>query len=300
MKLGIVGLGKMGGSIAERVLQAGYQVIGFDINKEAVKAAEKIGIKAVGSLKELAQETNIIWLMVPAGDPVDKTINELTKYLHAGSIIIDGGNSKYTHSIERAEKLKKLGIFFLDCGTSGGLRGKDIGFSLMVGGDRSAYEKVKPFLQAIAAPDSFGYMGPSGSGHYVKMIHNGIEYAIMQSYAEGLQLLKEGHYKNLDLARIASVWNNGSVIRSWLLELIHEIMMKDQDLKNISGSVAESGMGRWTVEEAQRDKIPAQLIEDALAIRFWSEETGGNYATKIVAMLRNKFGGHPVEKISNE
>lgn len=295
MKLGIVGLGRMGKAIAHRVLQAGYEVIGYDPNEQAVKEAEKIGVKPVSSLEQLAQETNIIWLMVPAGKPVDATLNELEKYLSAGSIIIDGGNSKFTDSIRRAEELKKHGILFLDCGTSGGLRGQDIGFALMVGGERSAYDKIKPLLQAIAAPNGFGYMGPSGTGHYVKMVHNGIEYALMQAYAEGFHLLKDGNFKDLDLANIASVWRNGSVIRSWLLELAHEIFMYDQDLKDISGKVAESGMGRWTVEEAQKHKIPAQLIDDALAIRFWSQKTGGNYGTKVVAMLRNKFGGHSVD-----
>jgi len=295
MKLGIVGLGKMGQAIAERVIKAGYQVFGYDINKESVDEAQKIGVQTVESLEQLAKETNIIWLMVPAGKPVDATINELTKYLSAGSIIIDGGNSKFSDSKERAEQLKKLGILFLDCGTSGGLRGKEIGFSLMVGGDRSAFDKVKPLLQAVAAPNGFGYMGPAGAGHYVKMVHNGIEYAIMQAYAEGFHLLKDGPYKDLDLANIASVWRNGSVIRSWLLELAHEIFMQDQELKDISGKVAESGMGRWTVEEAQMNQIPVKQIEDALAARFWSQETGGNYATKIVALLRNKFGGHAVD-----
>lgn len=298
MKLGIVGLGRMGSAIAHRVLQVGYEVVGYDPNEQALKEAEKIGVKPVSSLEQLAKETNIIWLMVPAGKPVDDSLRKLEKHLSAGSIIIDGGNSKFTDSMERAATLKKLGILFLDCGTSGGLRGKDIGFSLMVGGDRSAYDKVKPLLQAIAAPNGFGYMGPAGAGHYVKMVHNGIEYAIMQAYGEGFHLLKDGPFKDLDLANVASVWRNGSVIRSWLLELAHEIFMQDQELKDISGKVAESGMGRWTVEQAQEHQIPAQLIEDALAIRFLSQQTGGNFGTKVVAMLRNKFGGHSVEKVN--
>lgn len=296
MKLGVIGLGRMGKAIVHRVIQGGHEVIGYDPHKDALQEIEKMGARSASTIQECAQQARIIWIMVPAGEPVDIVINELQNYMHTGDIIIDGGNSKFTDSIRHADALKRLGINFLDCGTSGGLRGQDSGFSLMVGGDHAVYEKIIPLLQAIAAPNGFGYMGPSGAGHYVKMVHNGIEYAILQAYAEGFHLLKEGHFKNLDLADIARVWRNGSVIRSWILELAHEIFMNDQEFKDISGRVSESGMGRWTVEESQKQKIPTQLIDDALEIRYWSEETGGNYATKIVALLRNKFGGHVVKK----
>ncbi|MEX0939874.1 MAG: decarboxylating 6-phosphogluconate dehydrogenase [Candidatus Babeliales bacterium] len=297
MKLGIIGLGKMGKAIAYRVLQANHEVIGYDRDETVLRDAEKIGVSPAKNIEEITKQTNIIWIMVPPGDTVDAVLTKLHKLLPAGSIIIDGGNSKFTQSIERAEICKKLSIRFLDCGTSGGLRGQTTGFSLMIGGDHNAYEEIKSLLQAIAAPNGYGYMGESGTGHYVKMVHNGIEYALMQAYADGFNLLKNGHFKNLDLANIASVWRNGSVIRSWLLELIHEILMNDQDLKDISGEVAESGMGRWTVEDAQEHNIPIPLIEDALAIRYWSQKTGGNYSTKIVALLRHKFGGHAVKKL---
>ena len=269
MKLGVIGLGRMGSAIVHRVIQGGHEVVGYDPNSGAVAAAEKMGAVGASTIEQVAQQARIVWIMVPAGDPVDSVINELQKYMHAGDIIIDGGNSKFTDSIRRAEELKKLGILFLDCGTSGGLRGQEIGFSLMVGGDRNAYEKITPLFQAISAPNGFGYMGPSGTGHYVKMVHNGIEYALLQAYAEGFHLLKDGYFKDLDLANIASVWQNGSVIRSWILELAHEVFMHDQDLKDISGEVAESGMGRWTIQEAHNHKIPTPLIEDAIEIQLW-------------------------------
>ena len=235
MKVGIVGLGKMGAAIAHRLVQAGHEVVGFDPNGKALQAAQKIGVKKADNLKDLAQKARIIWLMVPAGEIVDNVLDELKPHLLGKDIIVDGGNSKFTDSIRRAEELQKLGIHFLDCGTSGGLRGEDIGFSLMVGGNQDAYDSVKPLLEAIAAPNGYGYMGPSGTGHYVKMVHNGIEYALMQSYAEGFHLLKDGHFKDLDLAKIASVWKNGSVIRSWLVEICHEIFLEKQKLEQLSG-----------------------------------------------------------------
>lgn len=296
MKLGIIGLGKMGKAIAHRVLNAGHEVIGFDVDQETLDQAVAIGVRKASDLEDLVKQARILWLMVPAGEIVDKVLAQLQPYLLGRDIIVDGGNSKFTDTIRRADELKKIGVDFLDCGTSGGLRGETIGFSLMVGGNQDAYDKIKPLLQAIAAPQGFGYMGPSGTGHYVKMVHNGIEYALMQSYAQGLHLLKDGHFKDLNLAEITSVWQHGAVIRSWLLELCHEIFLQPQELEEISGEVAESGMAQWTVEDAQRHDIPVQLIEDALEIRFWSQETGGNYATKIVAMLRKKFGGHAVKK----
>lgn len=300
MKLGIIGLGKMGSAIAHRVLLAGYKVVGYDSDVEAGEMLKKMGGEIVASLHELPKHAEIIWLMVPAGDPVDEVLSVLQKQLQHTHILIDGGNSKFTDSIRRAQELKKHGISFLDCGTSGGLRGQDIGFSLMIGGEYDAFRKAELFFKAIAAPSGYGYMGQSGAGHYVKMVHNGIEYALLQAYAEGFHLLKDGQFKQLDLSEVASVWCNGSVIRSWILELCHEIFLKDQSFKNISGKIEESGMGRWTVEEAQKQKIPVTLIDDALEIRFWSKESGGNYATKLVALLRNKFGGHPIQYLEED
>lgn len=296
MNMGIVGLGRMGSAIAYRAIQAGHSVFGFDAYEPSKKAAQALGVHVKNSIEDLGKRVNIIWLMLPA-TAVDEVLQKLKLVVEPHTIIIDGGNSKFTDSIIRAQELEKQNILFLDCGTSGGLRGKDIGFCLMIGGNKEAYQTVIPLFQAIAAAHGYAHVGPSGAGHYVKMVHNGIEYALLQSYAEGFHLLKEGHFKNLDLAQIADLWNHGAVIRSWILELIQEIFAQDQEFKDISGFVAESGMGRWTTDEAQLQHIPVQLIDDALEIRYRSQETGGNYATKLVALLRNKFGGHTVKKL---
>jgi len=298
MKLGIIGLGRMGSAIAQRVLDAGHEVVGFDISHTLRSAAQQFGVQAVNNLDEIAAQTRIIWLMVPAGEIIDRVINDLLPKLKAGDIIIDGGNSKFTDSMRRAETLKASGIFYLDCGTSGGLLGRSIGFSLMVGGDKATYTKVHPLLEAIAADGGVGHVGPSGAGHYVKMVHNGIEYAILQSYAEGFHLIKSGSFKDqlLDLERVSRIWQNGSVIRSWLLDLAHEVFAEDQELKDVVGEVAEGGTGKWMVEDAHKNNIPVKLIEESLNTRAWSRKTGGSYMTKVIAMLRNKFGGHPVKK----
>jgi len=297
MKIGLIGLGRMGNAIGQRAVRAGHEVVGFDLSAESQQAAQKVGITLANNVSDVAQQTRVIWLMVPAGEIVDTVIKQLLPHLQEGDIIVDGGNSKFTDSIARAKKLAASGIIFLDCGTSGGLLGRDIGFSLMVGGDKEAYTKILPVLQAIAAPGGVGHVGPSGAGHYVKMVHNGIEYAILQAYGEGFHLIKDGTFKDaaLDLQEVSRIWTHGSVIRSWLLDLAHEVFVEDQELKNISGEVAEGGTGRWTVEDAHKNKIPVQLIEDSLTIRKLSRETGGNYATKVVAMLRKKFGGHKVK-----
>ncbi len=293
--IGLVGLGKMGHAIAHRLIKHNYSVSAYDPNTHAQEEAQKLGVTCANSLQELAIKTHVIWLMVPAGDPVDKIINELLPNLNSDHIIIDGGNSNFHNSIRRYDMLAQKNIAFLDCGTSGGLAGKQHGFSLMIGGDKKAFSKVKNIFAAIAAPSGFEYMGPAGAGHYVKMIHNGIEYAILQSYAEGFDLLKNGRYKNLDLEKISKTWLNGSVIRSWILELAHNIFKHDQKLDTISGEIGENLTGQWTLEEAQEQKIPVDLIKRSLEIRAESRQTGGNYGTKVVAMLRNQFGGHEVK-----
>jgi len=295
MKIGIIGLGRMGNSIAFRAIEGGHEVVGYDNYIEARKKAEKIGVTVVDSIAAIAEDVRIFWLMVPVSS-VEDVIRDLRSHIKAGDIIVDGGNSKYTDSIRRAHALAEEHIFFLDCGTSGGVQGRGEGFCLMVGGDNAIYTKIHPLLTAIAAAGGVAHVGPSGAGHYAKMIHNGIEYALLQAYAEGFHLLKNGGF-TLDLEEISRLWNNGSVIRSWILELIHDIFRRDQELRNISGEIAESGMGRWAVEEAAKDDIPARVIEEALLVRAWSRETGGNYATKLVALLRHEFGGHPVKKI---
>lgn len=298
MNLGIIGLGKMGNAIAHRILTDGEIVYGFDVDKKAKENALSIGVQLVESIAQLPQKTNLIWLMLPAGELIDKTINDIIPYLEPGTIIIDGGNSNFKDSIRRAQLLESYHVHFLDCGTSGGLKGQEIGFSLMIGGKQEIYEQAVPLFKAIAAKNGYGHVGPSGAGHYVKMIHNGIEYALMQAYSEGFHIIKDGFYKkdHLDLASISEIWMHGSIIRSYLLELVHDIFSEDQALLDISGQIAESGMGLWTMQEAQQQNIPTPTIEDALKVRALSRETGGNFATKIVAMLRNKFGGHAVKK----
>ncbi|HEV2600936.1 MAG TPA: decarboxylating 6-phosphogluconate dehydrogenase [Candidatus Babeliales bacterium] len=298
MKLGIIGLGRMGLAIAQRSLEGAHEVVGFDFSADACRAAQQAGVQIVESVEAVARATDIVWLMVPAGDPVDQVIAAIKPVLRAGAIIVDGGNSNFSDSIRRYADCAKDHVAFLDCGTSGGLRGRDVGFSLMIGGDKTAYETLITLFTAIAAPHGFALVGPAGAGHYVKMVHNGIEYGLMQAYAEGFHLIKDGSFKadNLDLEQITTVWNNGSVIRSFLLELAHDIFKKDQQLDAISGSVDETGMGKWTVDDAHKHAVPVPVIEQSLVVRAQSRKTGGNYGTKVVAMLRKAFGGHAVKQ----
>lgn len=296
MKLGIIGLGRMGNSIAKRVIDAGFEVLGHIHKSEKnLKAAIEIGVKVTRDISEIAKNTRIIWLMVPHGKIVDDTIEQLLPFLKEGDIIIDGGNSNFHDSIRRAKELEKRSIYFLDIGTSGGLKGRDIGFSLMVGGEKIAYEKIIPILKAIAFPNGYNHFGVSGTGHYIKMTHNAIEYGILQAYAEGFCLLKEGYYKNLDFKKISNVWLNGSVIRSWILELAHEVNI--DNLEKISGEIEEGGTGLWAMEEASKHNLKLPLIDQALKTRQWSRESGGNFVTKFIALLRNKFGGHKVHEL---
>lgn len=300
MKIGLIGLGRMGNSIAYRLINAGHEVIGFDPNVKAQEEATKYGATIAQDYEQLLKQARITWFMVPAGKAVDATIEKLTPHLQAGDIVVDGGNSLFSSTILRGKKLAEANVHYLDCGTSGGILGKETGFSLMIGGEQEIFERVKPIFEAIAAPNGFGYMGPSGAGHYVKMIHNGIEYSVLQAYAEGIHLLKKGHYKNLDLASITKVWSHGSVIKSLILDLAHEVLVKDQEFEDISGEIAENFTGRWTLEEALKQGIAMDLLERSLHKRTWSRQTGGNYATKLIAMLRNKFGGHEVKKATKD
>jgi 6-phosphogluconate dehydrogenase len=297
MNVAVIGLGKMGHAVAHRAVKGGFTVFGFDPNQESCAAAQADGVHVVMHMLDL-QEHNIdvFWLMVPQGQLIDSIIEQLQPMLRAGTIIIDGGNSKFTDSMRRAQLLAQRNVYFIDCGTSGGIHGIEHGFCLMVGGDVHAYNTIETLLHAVAMPGGCAYIGSSGAGHYVKMVHNGIEYGLLQAYAEGFHLLKSGAFaqEHLDLHAIAQLWNHGSVIRSWILELVQDIMKEDQNLNDIAGNVASTGMGAWTVEQAHESHIPVPIIEESLKVRQWSEETGGNYATKIVAMLRNKFGGHNV------
>jgi 6-phosphogluconate dehydrogenase len=294
MKIGVIGLGRMGSAIVYRLCKDGHDVVGYNRGEYDASGIHAMGAKTVESLESLAHAVRIFWLMVPAGQAVDQVLEQLIPHLQPQDIIIDGGNSHFRDSIRRYEQLQSHSVSFLDCGTSGGLHGKEVGFSLMIGGCNAVYAQLEQLFKSIAAPQGYGYVGPAGAGHYVKMVHNGIEYALLQAYGEGFHLLHEGYYKDLDLARIADIWQHGSIIRSWILHLSYEVFAHDQTLNNISGKIAESGTGRWSVQEAHERTIPVDLIERALALRAESQKNGGNYATKLVALLRNKFGGHPL------
>lgn len=302
--IGLIGAGRMGMQLAERWRKRDYTVVAYDPSSEAKNHLKVLNCVVMPNIPELTEAVPVIWLMVPQA-AVDRILKEMIPHLRPGTIIIDGGNSNFNDSIRRAEQLQKIGVPFLDCGVSGGIVAPE-GFSLMIGGEKIAYEKTKHFFETLAAPlkkDEHGcpdlaiaYVGPSGAGHYTKMVHNGIEYALMEAYGEGFQLLREGKFKDSDLQKVSRIWQ-AAVIRSELLNLAHEIFAVDQKLTKIGGEVGETGMGRWTVEEAKKENIPVKLIEDAVNIRDQSHKTGGNFATKLVAMLRHKFGGHPIKTI---
>ena len=288
MNIGLIGLGKMGKLIAQRLMAARYGVIGYDPHAQLPQSDQ---FMQMATIAEVAHQVNIIWIMVPAGKPVDDVINELKPHLHPHAIIIDGGNSHFTDTVRRAEMLWNDTIHLLDCGTSGGIHAEH-GLSLTIGGEKDAFAKAEPIFKALAAAHGYAHVGPAGAGHYVKMVHNGIEYALLQSYTEGLHLLHDGHYTHLDLEKITATWCHGAVIRSWLLERTRDVLKQDQKLAHVSGKVAESGMGQWAAEEAEQRKIPMPALQAALEVRAASRNNGGNYATKLIALLRQAFGGH--------
>ena len=296
MKVAVIGLGRMGLGIALRLLKAGHEVYGHDVDEANARQAQTHGVTMVTHLAQLAQTVRIVWLMVPAGTVVDQVLQELILVMRKDDIVIDGGNSHFTDSIKRAQLLTGLGVYYLDCGTSGGLHGTQSGYCLMIGGAAVAYERVLPLLHAIAAPGGVALVGPSGAGHYVKMVHNGIEYGLLQAYAEGFELLREGTFKQvpLDLAAVAHLWQHGAVIRSWLLELASQVLSHDQRLHDIKGIVQEGGTGAWCLQDAKSNNIPMPALATSLQVRTASRTTGGSYATKIIALLRNAFGGHKV------
>ncbi len=298
MEIGIVGLGKMGGNMAERLLQFGHRVVGSDLAEAARDRIAALGGSPASSVTELignlAQTPKIVWTMVAAGQITDNVIAEAAALLNPGDIIIDGGNSKYTDSVRRYNMLKEKGIHFLDAGTSGGIWGLKEGYCLMVGGDTEAFDAVKPILESLAPEDGLLHTGPAGSGHYTKMVHNGIEYALMQSYAEGFEILKASPYPDLDLQKICEVWRHGSVVRSWLLDLAADAFAKDPELDAITGWVEDSGEGRWTVQESIDHAVPAPVIALSLYLRFRSRQVD-SFSMKVLAALRNEFGGHAVK-----
>jgi 6-phosphogluconate dehydrogenase len=299
MELVMVGLGRMGLNMATRLLKRKHRVIAWDLNETAVQKAESAGAQGIQSLDELKEKLTIpriVWVMVPSGDPTEKTIVNLAEVLESGDIIIDGGNSNYKDSMRRATMLKAKGLHLVDVGTSGGIWGLAEGYSMMVGGEGSAVERLRPIFETLA-PDKdkgWGHVGPSGAGHFVKMVHNGIEYGLMQAYAEGFEIMKSKEEFALDLHQVAEIWRYGSVVRSWLLDLTSAALTEDQDLTDIEGWVADSGEGRWTVADAMDLDVPAPVITLSLMMRFMSRRKE-SYAAKLLAAMRNKFGGHEVK-----
>ena len=299
MELAMVGLGRMGMNMVTRLLHSKHRVIAYDLNEKAIKAAEAEGAEGARSLEDLREKLappRIVWVMVPSGTPTENTVASLTKVLTTGDIIIDGGNSNYKDTLRRSVMLKHKGLHFVDVGTSGGVWGLSEGYSMMVGGEKSVVERLRPIFETLA-PDvdkGWGHVGPSGAGHFVKMVHNGIEYGLMQAYAEGFEIMKTKTEFALDLHQIAEIWRHGSVVRSWLLDLIADALVEDQDLKGIEGWVADSGEGRWTVADAMDLDVPAPVITLSLLMRLVSRQKE-SYAAKMLAAMRNKFGGHEVK-----
>lgn len=298
MELGFIGLGKMGGNMVERLIRDNHKVIVYNLTKPEIQEAVSKGAIAASSVEDLVKklpERKIVWLMVPAGKPVDENILILSKLLDTNDIIIDGGNSHYKETVTRGKFLKEKGIYYLDCGTSGGLWGLENGYSLMTGGEKSATDYVYPIYKSLAPKDGgYVYCGESGAGHFVKMVHNGIEYGLMQSYAEGFEILKKSDF-NLDIASIAKSWQYGSVVRSWLLELITDALTKNPELKGIKDYVQDSGEGRWTIDAAMELNVPVHVIASSLFDRFQSRQEE-SFAMKLLSALRNEFGGHPIVK----
>jgi 6-phosphogluconate dehydrogenase len=300
MQLGLIGLGKMGGNMAERLRLAGHQVVGFDFSAEAVKRLADSGNVGASSLEELAkklQGRKAIWIMVPQGKPVDDTIAKLEPHLNPGDILIDGGNSNYKDSIRHHKEVTAKGFQFVDVGTSGGVWGLKEGYSMMVGGDKEAVDYLRPVFEALApAKDKgWGHVGPAGAGHFVKMVHNGIEYGLMQAYAEGFTIMEKKEELNLDLAQISQIWRFGSVVRSWLLDLTADALGKNPTLEGLEAYVADSGEGRWTVFEAIDLNVSAPVITESLIRRIRSREEN-NFTDRMLAIMRNAFGGHAVKK----
>jgi 6-phosphogluconate dehydrogenase len=293
MKLGMVGLGRMGGNMTVRLLRAGHEVVAYDPGADAVSRAASAGAEAASSLADLCAKLpspKVVWIMVPAGDVTEQTVRDLGGILGRGDIVVDGGNSNWKDSQRRAEQLAGGGIRFLDCGTSGGVWGLDNGYCLMVGGEDDAVSAVEPAFVALAPTDGYAHVGPSGAGHFTKMVHNGIEYGLLAAYGEGFEILEASPF-DLDLQQLAGIWRYGSVVRSWLLELLHDALDKDPDLAAIRGYVDDSGEGRWTLLAALDANVPAPITALALFNRFASRQDE-SFSAKVIAALRNEFGGH--------
>jgi 6-phosphogluconate dehydrogenase len=298
MEIAMIGLGRMGGNMAQRLLRGGHRVFVHDVSEAAVAetvALGAVGARDVASLVAAMVRPRHVWLMVPSGEVTEQTLLSVASVLESGDTVVDGGNSNYKDSIRRGAMLRERGIAFVDCGTSGGIWGLGEGYCLMVGGDTDAVERLRPVFETLAPSSDQGWahVGPSGAGHFVKMVHNGIEYGLMQAYAEGFELLKAKQDLGLDLAQVAELWRHGSVVRSWLLDLTASALAEDQELSGIRPWVSDSGEGRWTVNEAIDLAVPAPVITLSLMMRFASRQEN-SYAARLLAAMRNKFGGHAV------
>jgi 6-phosphogluconate dehydrogenase len=300
MKLAVIGLGKMGSQITGLLVAGGHEAIGFDVQPDQISRAEALGAIPANSrqhiVEQFAGQQIVVWLMIPA-ESVDEELDRWLGLLPPNSILIDGGNSDYRQTVKRAKLATAKAMYLVDVGTSGGVLGRENGFSMMVGGHDGAFHSIEPLLQTLAKPNGgYGYFGQSGAGHYVKMVHNAIEYGMMESFAEGYQLLKEGPYHGLDLAAAGAVWETGSIIASSLNALVVRVLEKNPELEGITGVVAESGEARWALETAGELEIELPATQTAMDVRLASQSGRTNFATKLLAAMRNAFGGHPLNK----
>jgi 6-phosphogluconate dehydrogenase len=297
MRLGMVGLGRMGGNMSARLLRHGHQVTGYTRSEGTTARAREQGVECVGSLEDLVhalEPPRAVWCMVPAGEPTETTVGRLGRLCQSGDVVVDGGNSNYRDSIRRAESLGAAGVELVDAGVSGGIWGLEEGYCLMLGGRPDPVERLRPVLDALAPPDGWAHVGPAGAGHFVKMVHNGIEYGLLEAYGEGFELLERSEF-DLDLHAVAEVWRRGSVVRSWLLDLLARALEQDPGLERIRGYVEDSGEGRWSVQAAMEEEVPASVTALALFARYASRQDE-SFAAKVIAALRREFGGHPVRE----
>ena len=298
MQIGMIGLGRMGGNMALRLIQAGHSVVGYNRNSRTIDAAVKAAVVSVPSVAEVVKRLKTpraVWLMVPHGQPTEESIDTLLELLTPGDIIVDGGNSRYIDSARAAERCAARGVNFLDVGVSGGVWGREIGYCLMIGGPKTAFDYLEPIFAALAPKDGYALVGASGAGHFVKMVHNAIEYAMLQSIGEGFECLQRSEY-GIDLGRVAALWQQGSVVRSWLLDLLTKALREEGNaLEHVAGYVDDSGMGRWSIAYAVENAIPIPVITQSLYERFASRQDE-RFSAKVIAALRKQFGGHAVKK----
>jgi 6-phosphogluconate dehydrogenase len=302
VQIGFVGLGRMGGNMVHRILRdSGHEVVAFDPSADAVSAAEGHGASGASSLEDLVSKLSVprtVWLMVPAGEITESTVQQLKGLLEAGDVIVDGGNSNWHDDKRRAAELDEVGIHYVDVGTSGGVWGLEVGYCMMVGGHHESVDRLAPILDVLAPPDGWRRFGDSGAGHFVKMVHNGVEYGMMQAYAEGFELMHKSEFP-IDLKEVAGLWNRGSVVRSWLCELAERAFAEEgNDLAGLQGYVDDSGEGRWTVIDGIDLDVPTPVITASLYARFYSRGNG-DYTHRVLAALRNQFGGHAVHKLES-